>query len=262
MSKERYLKRDTKSAIKVNRSGVRSYILIILCILIYLSTLIIGYIGYNDLSTRLYDLNNSINDIWGTDAQVQTVKDTIVGVQFDCPKEWVLERYNDASQVVLFETLAHYNNQDSYYGYSVTSSYVDKDFNLDAFVNDIYSSMNSNDNVASAQLSTIEIGGKKVKQIQTVQDGAFGGIIYLKNDNTIVEVLYCTQDRDDLEHYENNVSKLIQSIKFSTVKKEDFPEVSLNESDTESSVEKSESSYDVSVSIGEKSDNSETSVAE
>lgn len=226
-------------------------ILISLCATVYIATVALGIIAYNDVSSRLDTLSQGINHIWNTETQVQTVKDTVVGVQFDCPKEWVLERYDDVSQVVMFETLEHYNNQDSYYGYAVTSSYVDEDFDLDGFASEIYSNMQDQDTIASVQMSKIDIGGKEVWQIQTVEDGAFGGIIYLKNGNTVVEVLYCTQDRDELEHYTNNVSKLIQSMTFSSVSKDDFPEVSIDESSTESSDENSESSYNVSVAIGE-----------
>ena len=50
-------------------------------------------------------------------------------------------------------------------------------------------------------------------------------------DNVIVEILYGTENPDDLDRYRNDVNDLIASIEFTGgVKKEDFPEPSEDES--------------------------------
>lgn len=222
--------------------GVFSLTLFIIFVVVFLTL----YMTTNvDKPTEVAD-----DKVWGTET---LILDDTVGVEFTCPKTWVVERNVDVSQVSMFELLSYYNNKTDYNGYSITTSYVESDFNLKDFVAQLYDAYSKSESVSSAEYNELTINGNSVYQIQLVSDGAFGGIEYIKNDNVVVELVYCTQSADKLDSYTNNAANLIKSMKFKTVTKDDFPKISseTEKSDVESSV--TERSNDNS-SMAEKSD--------
>lgn len=208
------------------------------------------------------ELNSNVEITYG-DKNETSVK----GIKFNVKKNWVVDKQPTVSQVIIYHDLADYNN-DGINAISITSSWVEKDFNISDYAQTFCDALKQSDTVASAELSSFSIGDYQVYNISMVNNGAFGGYAYLMKGNVIVEILYGTQDVDNLDSYRNDVNDIIASMEFTgKAKKEDFPEPSEDESSEESSkVESSkvESSFTAKTDFGDGDDsaNEDSSVSE
>ena len=170
------------------------------------------------------------------------------GVEFTVPAEWIIDEQPSVSQAIMFHNLVDYENG-NINAISITTSWVDRDFDISGYAKTFGDALSQSSSVASASLASFSIGDKKVYYIKTVNNGAFGGYMYFMKDNIIVEVLFGTQNPDDLETYQQDVNNIIASMKFTgKVKREDFPEPSEDESSSVSKVESSNTSSEGSKS--------------
>ena len=191
------------------------------------------------------------------------VETCVKGIKFNVKKNWVVDKQPAASQAILYHNLADYNG-DGINAISITSSWVEKNFDISDYAQTFCTALQQSDTIASADLSSFSVGDYQVYNINMVNNGAFGGYAYLMKGNVIVEILYGTQDVDNLDTYRNDVNDIIASMEFTgDAKKEDFPEPSEDESSTESSKESSkESSFNAKTDFGDESTSETADVEE
>ena len=243
----------------------RNVVINIIGIILSLCVLILGVVG---LTLALSSPRSGVSE-----SNVNTVT-SVKGIEFKVPNNWVLDEQGDYSQCTCYHNLSDFNGE-GLNAISLTSSWVEKDFDIEGYATTFCDALQQSDSVASAELSSFTVSKYKVFNISMVNNGAFGGYIYLMKGNIIVEILYGTENVDMLEQYEDEVNDIIASMTFTGKAKEsDFPEpeesseASEGDSDVdEDSVESNEddseaSKFDVSVDMGtdedSKSDNSKS----
>lgn len=190
-----------------------------------------------------------------TNSQLEmTTVNCVKGITFSVPSSWVRDDQPSISQTMLYHNLSDFNAEEVN-AISITSSWVEKDFKVSGYVDTFCEALRENSAVASVEQSTFKVGSHTVYQVSIVNNGVFGGYLYFKDGNVIVEILYATQEVDNLPQYEQEANDILTTLKFTgAVTEQDFPKVEesstvVQDSAIESSVE--ESSYNVSVAIGD-----------
>ena len=197
--------------------------LLVLCVLVGVALLVTSLTKGNIETTR----ETEVSGLKVTTAE--TVITNIKGIKFSVPANWVIYD-TEYSQSILYHNLSDYSRE-GINAISVTSSWVEKDLNIKGYADTFYEALNESSSIASAKRESYKINGYNIEAISTVNNGAFGGYCYLMKGNVIVEILYGTENPDDLDRYRNDVNDLIASIEFiDGVKKGDFPEPSEDES--------------------------------
>lgn len=197
--------------------------LLVLCIGIGVALLVTSLTKGNTETTKETEIRGVKETI------AETVVTNVKGITFKVPANWVLvdTKY---SQSVLYHNLSDYSKE-GVNAISITSSWVEKDFDIKGYVDTFYDALGQSSSIASVKRESYKINGYNIEAVSTVNNGAFGGYCYLMKDNVIVEILYGTENPDDLDKYRNDVNNVIASMQFTGgVKKEDFPEPSEEES--------------------------------
>lgn len=228
--------------------------LLILCITLGIAILITSLTKSNDDETTIIESSGlkTTTDV----TEINNVK----GIKFKVPANWVISD-NEYSQSILYHNMVDYNKE-GLNSISVTSSWVEKDFDIKGYADTFCSALGESSTVASAKRDQFKINGYDIEAISVINNGAFGGYCYLMKDNIIIEILYGTESYDELNKYTQDVNDIIASIEFTgDAKKEDFkepPEESSQieeysgeipedlDKEAESKVEKSENTSDTS----------------
>ena len=193
--------------------------LLVLCVGIGIALLVTALTrGNNDTTVETEESGVKLT----TDVTTVT---NVKGITFKVPANWVISD-TAYSQSILYHNMADYH-KDGLNAISITSSWVEKDFDIKGYVDTFCDALRESSTVASAKRENFKINGYTVEAISVVNNGAFGGYCYLMKDNIILEILYGTENPDDLDKYSNDVNDIIATIEFTgDVKKEDFPEPS------------------------------------
>ena len=195
--------------------------------LITLLVLCVG-VGVALLVTSLTKGNETTEETEVSGVRMTTDVTTVTnvkGIKFKVPANWVISD-TAYSQLILYHNMADYH-KDGLNAISITSSWVEKDFDIKGYADTFCDALGESSTVASAKRESYKINGYNIEAVSTVNNGAFGGYCYLMKDNVIIEILYGTENPDDLDKYSDEVNDIIASIEFTgDVKKEDFPEPS------------------------------------
>ena len=193
--------------------------LLVLCVGIGVALLITALTrGNNDTTVETEESGVKLT----TDVTTVT---NIKGIKFKVPANWVISD-TKFSQSILYHSMSDYHKE-GLNAISITSSWVENDFDIKGYVDTFCDALGESSTVASAKRENFKINGYDIEAVSVVNNGAFGGYCYLVKDNVIIEILYGTENPDDLDKYSDEVNDIIASIEFTgDVKKEDFPEPS------------------------------------
>lgn len=195
--------------------------------LITLLVLCVG-VGVALLVTSLTKGNETTEETEVSGVRMTTDVTTVTnvkGIKFKVPANWVISD-TKFSQSILYHSMSDYHKE-GINAISITSSWVEKDFDIKGYADTFCDALSESSTVASAKRESYKINGYNIEAVSTVNNGAFGGYCYLMKDNVIIEILYGTENPDDLDKYSDEVNDIIASIEFTgDVKKEDFPEPS------------------------------------
>lgn len=195
--------------------------------LITLLVLCVG-VGVALLVTSLTKGNETTEETEVSGVRMTTDVTTVTnvkGIKFKVPANWVISD-TKFSQSILYHSMSDYHKE-GINAISITSSWVEKDFDIKGYADTFCDALGESSTVASAKRESYKINGYNIEAVSTVNNGAFGGYCYLMKDNVIIEILYGTENPDDLDKYSDEVNDIIASIEFTgDVKKEDFPEPS------------------------------------